>query len=78
MRFRSGKALRKTAHEEPDDEVGNDESSNDSARLAPTDEPDESTDLDDIDPDDERWDAFIADDDERDPQPDHGDFWPAD
>ena len=24
------------------------------------------------------WDAFIADDDERDPQPDYGDFWPED
>ena len=24
----------------------------------------------------ERWEAFIADDDERDPQPEYGDFWP--
>ena len=22
------------------------------------------------------WDAFLADDDERDPQPEYGDFWP--
>ncbi|HEX4413418.1 MAG TPA: hypothetical protein VH107_07290 [Lacipirellulaceae bacterium] len=38
----------------------------------------EDSELDEIDPDDPRWDAFIADDDERDPQPEHGDFWPAD
>jgi hypothetical protein len=37
----------------------------------------EDSELDEIDPDDPRWDAFIADDDERDPQPDYGDFWPA-
>ena len=29
----------------------------------------------DGDGDDLRWDAFIPDDDERDPEPDPGDFW---
>ena len=27
---------------------------------------------------DDPWDVFIADDDERDPQPEPGDFWPDD
>lgn len=35
-------------------------------------EPDE---IDLLDDDDARWDAFLADDDELDPLPDHGDFW---
>jgi hypothetical protein len=39
---------------------------------------DSDSELDQIDPDDERWDAFIADVDERDPQPEHGDFWELD
>jgi hypothetical protein len=39
------------------------------------DEVDEDSELDLIDPDDERWDAFITDDDEWYPQPGHGDFW---
>jgi hypothetical protein len=39
---------------------------------------DSDSELDQIDPDDERWDAFIADDDEWDPQPEHGDFWDLD
>ncbi len=38
-------------------------------------EPDQPDDPNDFDPDDQQWDAFLADDDERDPQPDHGDFW---
>jgi hypothetical protein len=38
-------------------------------------EPDDFSDLDEIDPDDERWEAFLADIDESDPQPEHGDFW---
>jgi hypothetical protein len=50
----------------------------DDDRHVPNDEPDDSSELDKIDPDDPRWDAFIADDDERDPQPEPGDFWPAD
>jgi len=46
--------------------------------------PDEPTDLSDLDyedmpctddGDDSRWEAFIPDDDEFDPQPDPGDFW---
>ena len=27
--------------------------------------------------DDDPWDAFLVDDDERDPLPEPGDFWPA-
>jgi hypothetical protein len=44
-------------------------------------QPDDFCDLDDQDMpctdhgDDSCWDAFIADDDERDPEPDPGDFW---
>jgi hypothetical protein len=41
--------------------------------------PDEDSELDEFDlpsmDDDTRWDAFIADDDERDPLPAPGDFW---
>jgi hypothetical protein len=40
----------------------------------------DTDDLDDfleIDLDDERWETFLADEDERDPQPEHGDFWPG-
>jgi len=47
--------------------------------LAPFDEPDEPSDLDDFDgpgaDEDSRWDAFLADDDEFDPLPDANDFW---
>jgi hypothetical protein len=44
------------------------------------DEPDDFGDLDDqdmpcTDHGDSCWDAFIPDDDERDPEPDPGDFW---
>ena len=28
--------------------------------------------------DDDPWDAFLVDDDERDPMPEPGDFWPDD
>lgn len=42
----------------------------------PDDETEES-DLDQVDPDDPQWDALIPEDDERDPQPEYGDFWPA-
>ena len=40
-------------------------------------DPDDPSDLDDYDPsiDDDRWDVFIPDDDERDPRPEPGDFW---
>jgi len=46
-------------------------------------EPDEPADPSDLefedlpctDDDDSRWDAFIPDDDERDPEPAPGDFW---
>jgi hypothetical protein len=48
-----------------------------SFHAAPEDDADDSE-LDQVDPDDQRWDAFIPDDDERDPQPEYGDFWPAD
>jgi hypothetical protein len=49
----------------------------------PPEPPDEDSDLDDLDDfnlpctdiDDGRWDAFIPDDDERDPLPEEGDFW---
>lgn len=40
-----------------------------------SDELDDPSELDEIDLDDERWEAFLADEDELDPQPDHGDFW---
>jgi hypothetical protein len=45
---------------------------------SPLEEPDDPSDLDDFDfgqDDDERWDVFIPDDDEFDPQPELGDFW---
>jgi hypothetical protein len=48
---------------------------------SPQEDLDEASDLDEFDPenrDDERWDAFIADDDELDPLPDPGDFWIGD
>ena len=32
--------------------------------------------VDQLDPDDPWWDALILDDDDRDPQPEYGDFWP--
>jgi hypothetical protein len=41
-------------------------------------EADDFSDLDEIDPDDERWEAFLADIDESDPQPEYGDFWTND
>lgn len=48
--------------------------------------PDESSDQSEIefenalfaDEDDSRWEAFILDDDERDPEPEQGDFWIGD
>jgi hypothetical protein len=51
------------------------ESSPDESDFLPPEEPSE---LDEIDLNDERWEAFLADDDERDPQPQPGDFWPED
>jgi len=42
------------------------------------DDPDELSDTDVIDLDDERWEAFLADEDELDPDPEPGDFWPDD
>jgi hypothetical protein len=39
---------------------------------------DDADDVDDIDPDDDHWDAFLADEDELDPEPELGDFWPED
>ncbi len=44
----------------------------------PFEEPDDPSDLDEFDlprTDDSRWDVFIPDDDERDPQPEPGDFF---
>ena len=38
-------------------------------------EPSDLEELDWPDTDDDRWDAFIPDDDERDPMPEPGDFW---
>lgn len=41
-------------------------------------EPDDPSDLDELElpcTDDASWEVFIADDDERDPQPEWGDFW---
>lgn len=29
-------------------------------------------------PDEDPWEAFVPDDDETDPQPEYGDFWPDD
>lgn len=52
--------------------------------VAPLEEPDEPSDLDELEDvdgpctdEDSRWDAFIPDDDELDPLPDPGDFWTA-
>ena len=44
----------------------------------PDDEFDDVDDSDELDLDDPHWDAFLADDDELDPEPAPGDFWPAD
>jgi hypothetical protein len=60
-----------------DDTFGVDEN------LAATDpqapDADESNDFDQVSPasadDDAAWDVFLADDDERDPLPEEGDFW---
>lgn len=49
-----------------------DDSHNDDERSGIDDEATE------INPDDPRWDAFLADDDELDPEPEYGDFWPED
>ena len=46
--------------------------------TSPDDELDDASDLDEADAelfDDANWEAFIADEDERDPLPDFGDFW---
>ncbi len=45
--------------------------------TTPLAEPDESSDLEDFgaSQDDDRWEVFIPDDDEYDPQPDPNDFW---
>jgi hypothetical protein len=48
------------------------------AAQLPAVESDEPSDVDDIDPDDDRWDAFLVDEDELDPMPELGDFWPED
>ncbi|MFO0790589.1 MAG: hypothetical protein U0805_14130 [Pirellulales bacterium] len=39
------------------------------------DSPDDIDDLDEIDLSDERWEAFLADEDELDPEPDPDDFY---
>jgi hypothetical protein len=52
---------------------GDQESSHNADDFPANDEIDE---LNEIDPDDPYWDAFLADDDELDPQPEPGDFWP--
>jgi hypothetical protein len=44
--------------------------------AASSDDCDQPFDLHEINPDDDRWEVFVPDDDERDPQPDYGDFWP--
>lgn len=50
--------------------------------LVPLDDSDEWSDLDDSDPsfeqDDEPWEVFVPDDDQRDPQPEPDDFWGSD
>jgi hypothetical protein len=48
------------------------------AAQLPSVESEEPSDLEDIDPDDDRWDAFLADEDELDPIPELGDFWAQD
>lgn len=60
-------------HHEPTKQVGTTEPEPNDQR-----EPEEASDLDEFDGptvDDADWEAFIADDDERDPQPAPGDFW---
>lgn len=44
----------------------------------PSIETEDASDFDDIDPDDDRWDAFLVDEDELDPVPEFGDFWAED
>jgi hypothetical protein len=73
MKPRTEKALHESTSKEPQEDGFQEDVEIDET---PTD--DDSSELDEIDPDDPRWDAFIADDDERDPQPDYGDFWPED
>lgn len=52
-----------------------DEIQEDGFEYARLDDLDDPSELDEIDLDDERWEAFLADEDELNPQPDHGDFW---
>jgi hypothetical protein len=79
MRHSTGKLLNEAPHTETDNVFGaGNNGADEYDRRQPIDDPDEASELDEIDPDDARWDAFIADDDERDPQPEYGDFWPAD
>ena len=75
MKSHTERAPNSPGYDEHSIEIAVDAETSDSAPHTPIAETDESSDLDEIDPDDERWDAFIADDDERDPQPDYGDFW---
>ncbi len=78
MKYHKQKSFHEVPRIDPDDESLRDESSADNDPFVPNGEPEDSNELDELDPDDECWDAFLADDDERDSQPEYGDFWPAD
>jgi hypothetical protein len=67
----------RTRQDKPDEELRTPASES----TEPTQYADELEEFDDdveIDPDDERWDAFLLDDDDENPQPEYGDFWTAD
>jgi len=66
-----------TSHDRPHDDDHCADSRSDDEPTAPA-EDDEPSDLDVLNPtetNDADWDVFLADDDERDPLPEHGDFW---
>lgn len=84
MRTHEFKPLRDSERDQFDEDACDRETTQDDDHFPASDEADEFNDLDDaddaedIDPDDAHWDAFLADDDERDPQPDPGDFYQGD
>jgi hypothetical protein len=84
MKFHASQPLRENNRDKFDEEACDRESSQDEDHFPASDEADEpngfddADDLSDIDPDAPFWDAFLADDDERDPQPDPNDFYCGD
>jgi hypothetical protein len=81
MKPQAFQPLRENNRDNFDDDACDHETSQDDDRSPPSDEAEEPNDFDDpddVDLDDVHWDAFLADDDELDPQPDPGDFYLGD